>query len=862
MKAARSFTVRARLPASLEPLSELAMNLRWSWDQRTRSLFRWVDPDLWERSGHDPVRLLGSISRARFEALEADPAFMSFLDEVRADLAQRLEAALWFQRKASSPLRSVAYFSPEFGISEALPQYSGGLGVLAGDHLKASSDLGVPLVAVGLFYREGYFRQHLDTEGWQQEEYPTLDATSMALTPVEGVRLKLEMAGEPLFARVWSAEVGRVRLYLLDTDLDENSDQLREVTNRLYGGDAEHRIRQEILLGMGGVLALRALGEYPQVFHTNEGHAAFLGLERIRHLVVADGLTFAEAVEVVRSSTIFTTHTPVPAGIDRFPRTIMERYFLKWAGECGIDFEQLMALGQLPGEPADASFNMALMALRLSGCSNGVSMLHGEVSREMFGEVWEGFAGGEVPIQSVTNGVHAPTWVAPEMASLFERAMLPDWAEASPATWARIDEVADDQLWRAREQTRARLVGFVRSRLASTQRILALSDGETWYEDVLDPHALTIGFARRFAGYKRATLLLSDKERLKSLLCSTERPVQLIYAGKAHPADELGKAMIREIAELATDPGFRDRLVFLEDYDISVGRVLYQGCDVWLNTPRRPQEACGTSGQKAALNGALNLSVLDGWWDEMYDGENGWSIPSAESFEDLARRDQLEAASLYDILEHQVVPLFYERFGGNVPRRWVRRVRHSLATLGPRVLATRMVKQYVEQLYEPVAARADRLATDGYTQAKQLAAFKDFARRSWGHVAIEVIESEDAAAELGGERRVEALVSLGDLGAGQVAVELVHGPVGSDDEISSAEISPMTPRARGTGAPARTTAASSGSSSRATSETTGLHCFEGSFKLETAGRYGFTVRVVPRHADLASAADAGCVRWA
>ncbi len=670
MRALRSFSVRVRLPDPLTPLQQLATNLRWSWDERTRDLFRWVDPDRWDLTGHDPLRLLGAADPERLEALADDPAFTGFLGEVRADLDRYLEAPLWFQGQGSSALRSVAYFSPEFGIAEALPQYSGGLGVLAGDHLKAAGDLGIPLVGIGLLYRYGYFRQHLGPDGWQQERYPALDPHAMPVRLVEGAVVEVDLADRPVVARVWRADVGRVHLYLLDTDVDGNDTAGRAVTDRLYGGDTEHRLRQEILLGIGGVRALDAVGEQAQVFHSNEGHAGFLGLERIRRLVVDERLTIDEALEAVRAGTVFTTHTPVPAGIDRFPRTLMERYFAGWAEQCGVAFDRLMALGHRPDEPPDAPFNMAVMGLRLAGAANGVSRLHGKVSRTMFSDLWPDIDADEVPIGSVTNGVHPATWVSPEMGDLLTRALLPAWADADSSTWARIEDVRDDEIWRVRQQARERLVSFVRSRLGA---------------EVLDPAILTIGFARRFVPYKRATLLLSQAERLTALLASDERPVQLVLAGKAHPADDGGKDMIRSMVQFSRDPSIRHRVVFVEDYDIAVGLALCQGCDVWLNIPRRPQEACGTSGQKAALNGALNLSILDGWWDEWFDGDNGWAVASAEHEEDEGRRDAVEAANLFDVLERQVVPLFYDRPDGSVPTGWVRKIKASLGSLGPRV---------------------------------------------------------------------------------------------------------------------------------------------------------------------------------
>ncbi len=843
MRALRSFTVRPSLPAELAPLERLAMNLRWSWHEPTRELFRSVDPDGWDATSHDPVRLLGTVSADRLDALRADPAFRRDLAELDAGLDHYLERPRWFQERAgSSPLGTVAYFSPEYGIAEALPQYSGGLGVLAGDHLKAASDLGVPLVALGLFYRHGYFRQAQGPDGWQLENYPDLDPWAMALTPCEGVRVTVELAGRPLHAQVWRAEVGRVPLYLLDADVDDNPDDLRHVTDRLYGGDTEHRLRQEILLGVGGVRALDALGLRAEVFHTNEGHAGFLGLERMRRAIVDDGLGFGEAIEAVRGGCIFTTHTPVPAGIDRFPRELMEAYFSGWAAECGIGLDDLMTLGHRPGDGPEERFNMAVMGLHLAGRSNGVSRLHGEVSRDMFDDLWPDVPAEEVPIGSITNGVHAPTWVAPEMAGLLRRHVGPDWAEAGSDAWAALDDVVDADLWDVRQRGRERLVAFVRARLRSSALARGASASDVaWCDEVLDPAALTFCFARRFATYKRATLLLSQTERLMALLSSPDRPVQFVFAGKAHPADDQGKEMIRRIVSFASSVSVRQRFVFLEDYDIAVARVLYAGADVWLNNPRRPLEACGTSGMKSALNGGLNCSILDGWWDELFDGDNGWAVTSAEAIEDEARRDEIEANSLFELLEHQVVSLFTDRAGEAVPSRWLTRVKHSLTTIGPAVLASRMVRDYTEQLYEPAAAQAARMAHAGLAPARELAAWKARVLAGWSEVAVRSVEVSEDVAELGADRAVSAEVSLGPLDPGDVEVQLVHGPVGQHDEMEAATVVAMAPADGDPGRSDRWTA---------------------TFRCERPGRYGVTVRILPCHPDLASPVELGRIAWA
>ncbi len=846
MRAIHSFTVRARLPEALGPLQELAFNLRWSWDHRTRDLFRWVDPQTWELTFHDPVRLLSLVGRQRLEQLAADPAFMGFLSEMQDDLRRYLEAPRWFQNHGTSYLRGVAYFSPEFGIAEALPQYSGGLGVLAGDHLKAASSLGIPLTGVGLMYRMGYFRQHLDADGWQEERYPILDPHGMALELVGGVRVSVDIAGAPLEAQLWRARIGRAALYLLDADVEANDDDLRAVTDRLYGGGTEHRIRQEILLGVGGVRALEAAGVETQVFHTNEGHAGFLGLERIRRLIASEGLRWDEAVEAARAGTVFTTHTPVPAGIDRFPRELMERYFAGWADECGIGIDTLMSLGHFPGEDPGAPFNMAVMGLRLAAKSNGVSRLHGRTSREMFQPLWPAVPAEETPIGAITNGVHGRTWVSSQMDDLYSKYVSPAWDEAGPDEWDRIDDARDDELWRAREQGRDALVSFVRERLRRTlaDRGVSVSDA-AWADDVLDPRYVIVGFSRRFATYKRATLLLSQPERLRALLLDEHRPLQLVFAGKAHPADDLGKEMIAQIVRFSRDPAIRHRFTFVEDYDISVARTLYQGSDVWLNTPRRPMEASGTSGEKAALNGAINCSILDGWWDEMFDGGNGWAISSAPSIPDVAHRDEVEANSLFELLERQIIPLFYDRGAGQIPRGWVTRIKASLRSLGPKVMASRMVRDYFREMYEPIAAQSDALAEGGHARARELAAWKQRVTAAWPAVKVDVDpDPVIGLVDLGAEREVTAEVYLGSLSPDDVAVELLHGPVVAADELADAKMVRL--ERDGTGAPTPA----------------GVVRYRGRFSADQAGRHGYAVRVVPAHRDILVPVELGCVTWA
>ena len=842
MKAVQTFTVVSELPPQLEPLRAVAMNLGWAEDQRAQDLFRRLDPEGYDFDGRDPARILATESRERLDRLANDSHFTGLATAVHGELERSLSAPRWFQDRADSPLREVAYFSPEFGISAALPQYSGGLGVLAGDHLKAANDLGLPLVAIGLFYRHGYFRQELDHQGWQVERFPRLDPRAMAMEPVEEVGVTAELAGVAVQAQLWLAKVGRIHLYLLDTDVDDNTDLDRLTCDRLYGGGVEERIRQEIVLGIGGVRALRALGREPQVFHMNEGHAGFMALERIRVLMHERGLSFAEARAAVRPGSIFTTHTPVPAGIDRFPRALMEKYFSGWCRDVGLTLDDLMALGHEPGATEGEVFNMAAMGLRLAGRANGVAALHGAVSRKMFSGLWPEVPAEDVPITSVTNGVHARTWTSPEMAALYAKALGDDWPEAPAAAWRELESISDKDLWRLRRAGKERLAAYARHKVRHAQ----LRRGKTtsqvsWADDVLDPEILTIGFARRFATYKRATLLFRDVERLRRLLLDQDRPVQLIFAGKAHPADEAGHHLLQQVARLASELHVRHRLVLLEDYDISVARMLVQGCDVWLNTPLRPNEACGTSGMKVVFNGGLNCSILDGWWDEMYDPEVGWAIPSAETGPDIELRNDLEAQSVFSILERQVVPLYYRRDSDGLPVEWLRKVKRSIVRLAPQVESTRMLREYVERLYEPAARQAEHMGSDDFEATRALVRWTRILDRSWSSVAV-ASTAVDVRPGHGGGFTITAQVLLGDLDPADVAVEALYGEVDLEEELTAPIVARMDPVGDG--------------------DHPGWRRYCVDIQVPRAGDFGFTARVVAQHPDVDHYAELGHVAWA
>jgi starch phosphorylase len=822
------------------------MNLRWSWHAETRDLFETLDPALWQSCGGDPVKALGEVSAERLAQLAKDRRFLRRLQDAVDDLDEYLSTPRWYQSLGAEAPASIAYFSAEFGITEVLPQYSGGLGILAGDHLKAASDLGVPLIGVGLLYRAGYFAQGLSADGWQLEHYPSLDPHGLPLKllrQADGSAVVINVPlpeGRTLYAHVWRAQVGRVSLLLLDSDIEENAPAERGVTDRLYGGDEDHRLRQEMLLGIGGVRALRAYcgltgTAAPEVFHANEGHAGFQGIERIRELTEAHSLGFQEALQAVRAGTVFTTHTPVPAGIDRFPKALIERYFAGF----GVPLDQFLALG---AEEDPAKFNMAHMGLRLGQRANGVSRLHGQVSRGMFSYLWPGFDEADVPIGSITNGVHAPTWTARELVEMgTQTSSQGDPVEIDgPVHFDGVDKITALDLWNIRRTLRGRLVDEVRRRVRET----ALSRGTTeaevgWTSTAFDPDVLTIGFARRVPSYKRLTLMLRDPERLKALLLDPERPMQLIIAGKSHPADDGGKQLIQQMVAFADDPELRHRIAFLPGYDIGMARYLYWGCDVWLNNPLRPLEACGTSGMKAALNGWLNLSIRDGWWDEWFDGQNGWAIPTADGVADADRRDEVEARAIYDLLSNQVLPRFYERGRDGVPARWVEMVRHTLRETGPKVLATRMVRDYVQALYVPAAGSARAMAVEGYGPAREEASWRSHLLQHWSTVRVAHVEATGAkdTPEIGSTLDLRAEVELPGLATTDVEVQAAYGRVDDADGLHEVTTVPM-----------------------AHEHTDGSrHWFTATLPLERTGAFGYTVRVLPHSEHLADPAELGVV---
>lgn len=862
MKPIRTFTVAPSLPPALAPLYEIAYNLHWAWSHDAIDLFRRLDSDLWEASGHNPARMLGTVDQGRLETLAHDDSFLAHLKRVADELTAYMHADFtWFWRTYGGAEEIVvAYFSAEFGLTESLSIFAGGLGILAGDHLKSASDLDVPLVGIGLLYQQGYFKQYLNQAGWQQEAYEDNDFSNLPLRLVRSgeapVTVRVAYPGREVIAQVWKVQVGRVPLYLLDTNVPQNRPEDRDITDQLYGGDQEMRVKQEILLGIGGYRVLALLGLRPTICHMNEGHSAFLALERTRQLMERHGLPFAVAREVAMAGQVFTTHTPVPAGHDYFPPPLMERYFADYARSLGLSWSDFMALGRVNPQDANEPFCTTVLALRMSAYSNGVSRLHGAVTRQMWQRLWPGVAQEEVPIGYVTNGVHFESWISRDMNQLYERYLGPRWREepADESVWRRAEQIAPEELWRTHERRRERLVSFVRRRLAAQLRRRGAPQHEIEAAaEALDPEALTIGFARRFATYKRATLLLRDVERLTRLVSDPERPVQFIFAGKAHPKDDPGKELIRQIVELARSAPFQRRLVFLEDYDMTVARYMLQGVDVWLNTPRRPQEASGTSGMKAAANGVINLSVLDGWWDEAYRPEVGWAIGQGEVYDDPNYQDYVEAEALYNLLEGDVIPRFYDRGADHLPRRWIAMMKGSLANLCYCFNTHRMVAAYTERFYIPAAQRYRQLLADGAARAKALAEWKARVQAGWRNIVVEKVDLLDCKQrvvmsgqlpelQVGASLCVRVWVNLGTLTPDDVAVQLCLGRVNADDQLVAIETFAMQ-------------SLQAGENGRYLFEAREVPC-------RSSGLFGYTVRVLPHHPDLTSPFLPGLITWA
>lgn len=852
------YQVCPSLPEPLRPLLDLGKNLWWSWHREARELFHRIDPALYEQVAQNPIALLAAASQDRLEQLARDEAYLASVDRVRRALSDYLLQETWFDRTFRTPGAAlgsarIGYFSMEFGIHECLPVYSGGLGVLAGDHLKSASDLGLPLVGVGIAFSQGYFHQRLDEDGWQGERYPPNDWHDLPVSPVSGpndhrvvVRVPLPAvphAGKTrdVLLQAWRVDVGRVPLFLLDANLDLNAPEDRALTNTLYGGDRAHRIRQEILLGVGGLRLLHAIHLAPTLCHMNEGHSAFLALERVRELMQEHRVALPVAREVAAAGHIFTTHTPVPAGNDGFAPDLIAPYLDLLGAGVGQSGAETLKIGRVQPGDGGGEFSMPVLAIRLADHYNGVSLLHGREARRMWKVLWPGLPEHEVPIGSITNGVHLGTWIAGELAELYTTYLGPGFRSGDPEAWSRVSAIPDADLWHVHERCRARLVAEVRHHLKRATLRKGRAADVARLDDLLDPRALTIGFARRFATYKRGTLLLRDLARLERLLHQAGRPVQLLFAGKAHPQDMGGKEIIREIARASRSDAFRGRIVFIEDYNMEVARGVVSGVDVWLNTPRRPLEASGTSGMKAALNGALNASILDGWWAEAYAGDNGFAIGHGEEHADASYGDHIEAQALYRLLEEEVIPQFFDRDGQGIPRRWVARMKRSIQTIAPVFNTHRMVKEYAETLYRPAAERVQRMTEGALAEARAAAMWRARVEGAWPVVRIEKVGDPGLTRlTAGAEVQVTADVHLGGLGPADVAVEVYYGKLHGEHALPDGEAVAM----------------------RCVSELGGnRYRFDGALRARGSGEHAFAVRVVPYRDGLPSRFATHLLTW-
>ncbi len=852
MQPIRTFNVSPSLPQRLEPLRQLAYNLHWDWNAETKDLFRRLDPDLWESSRHNPVLMLGTISQKRLMEVVEDDGFLAQMDRATQQLEDYLKERTWYQKQRSEkPKECYAYFSAEFGLTDCLPIYSGGLGVLAGDHLKSASDLGLPLVGVGLLYQQGYFAQYFNADGWQQERYPINDFYNMPLHLERNpdgseLRIAVNYPGREVYARVWRVQVGKVPLYMLDTNIEPNQTYDHDISDQLYGGDIDMRIHQEIMLGVGGVQMLKALGYNVTAYHMNEGHAAFSALERIRILIQEQGLNYAQAKQLVAASNIFTTHTPVPAGIDLFPPDKVIYYLGYYADIFGLSKDQFLALGRENTGDLSAPFSMAVLALKMAVFSNGVAQLHGQVSRQMFKGLWRNLPVDEVPIAAITNGVHARSCVAKSTQELYDRYLGPNWSStpADRPMWEKMEVIPDEELWRNHERCRLDMILYVRERLVNHLHDRGASPREiAQAQEVLDPKVLTIGFARRFATYKRATLWMRDLERIKKILLGNkDRKLQFVIAGKAHPKDIPGKELIRDINHFIREQGLEKQIVFVPNYDIHIARLMVSGCDVWLNTPRRPREASGTSGMKAAMNGLPNLSVLDGWWDEANYVRTGWAIGHGEIYEDPNYQDEIEANALYDIMEKEVMPLFYDRDADGLPRRWIAKMKDAIRLNCPFFNTARMLTEYAQRAYFPASDRYYSLSSNNYSPAKEVAIWEENLRENWYNIKIKDINvSSSPDIQVNQTVTVTAKVDLTTLTNNDVQVELYQGGINADGEIVNGV--PVVMGYQG-------------------EDSNKLSTYTADITYTTSGLQGLSLRVLPKHKHLSSPYEPRLIVWA
>lgn len=845
-------TVNPQLPSRISKLSEIANNLWWSWNTDFLKIFKEIDIDLWERVDKNPVKFLKLVSQEKLEQAVQNSSILKQYDKIAQDFEGYMNSKnTWFSKKYPNNKNDlIAYFSAEYGLDETIPIYSGGLGILSGDHLKSASDLGLPFVAVGLLYKNGYFHQKIDGYGNQHSIYKDIDLMNMPINPVkdkngEDLKILLKLPGKNLYLKVWNIKVGRITLYLLDSDIPENEDEnYRNITLRLYGGDQDMRIKQEIVLGMGGVNLLKTLGFNPSIYHMNEGHSSFLLLEVMKNIVKEKKVSFEIARDITSSQTVFTTHTPVPAGNDIFPMELVEKHFKGYWTKLGIDKETFLSLGIKPGDSKESGFNMGILALKIAGKKNGVSKLHGAVSRELFGDVWPNIAANESPITHITNGIHTCTWLAPNLKELYNKYLIPYWQDSIQIdeTWKKIDNIPNEKLWEEHMKRKVRLLDFVKKNVTDNMR----SNGKS-YEEIneitskLNPNALTIGFARRFATYKRATLIFRDLERITQILNNSERPVQLIFAGKAHPADKEGQDLIRYIHEISMKPQFKGKIFIIENYNIGVARYLVSGVDVWLNNPRRPMEASGTSGQKASVNGVINFSVLDGWWAEGYNSKNGWTIGTNDEFDSYEIQDNADSSSMYNTLENKIIPIYYEKDKNGISEKWLQLMKNSIISTGGKYSTSRMVCDYVDKLYMPLVELNKKYYND-LSNVANLAEWKTKMNINWDKIKIEQYNNLDnISIDAGNKIEVNCKVILPDIEVENITVEVYAGRITDNGTIENITIMPMELVDK--------------------DDENREYTFKAKLELTTGGNYGYTFRVMPKHEMILDAENLNLIKW-
>jgi len=840
------------LPSKIQRLKDIAYNLWWSWNSEAVDLFREIDLKLWEKTGKNPVRFLQEVNLKTLEDKIADKEFYKRYNSVIEKFDKYMNNTdTWFNKTYPEKANHrIAYFSAEYGLSEVLPIYSGGLGILSGDHCKSASDLGIPFTAIGLFYKQGYFKQRINREGWQETEYRHLDPNYLPIMPVylsdgREALISVDLPGRKVYVKIWQVKIGRVSLYLMDTDIEQNQPYDRELTSRLYGGNEETRIQQEILLGIGGLRVLDALNIKATVYHMNEGHSAFLGLELIRKLIQEKGLLFREALEAVSSCTIFTTHTPVPAGNDVFPFEMIDTYFNNFWNDLGISRHEFMNLGFKIAD--HQNFNMTVLALSVAGRRNGVSKLHGAVTRNMFRNIWPNIPEDEIPISSITNGIHTMTWLSPDFKAIYRKYVNPSFDEKiwDSNMWENVSAIPDEELWYTHCTLKLKMIMYLREKIKEQRK----ANGEPYNrikeaETLLDPNVLTIGFARRFATYKRANLIFRNFARIQKILNNPAMPIQIIFAGKAHPADYPAQEVIKNISDIARQEGFNGKVIIVENYNMTTARYLVQGVDIWLNNPRRPLEASGTSGQKAGINGVINFSILDGWWCEGYDGKNGWAIGMEASYDNEYYQDEMDSESIYEILENEIIPLYYRKDQNGIPSDWIKVMKESIKTITPNFSTHRMVQDYTREMYIPSIERVEKIVSSDYKLVKDIASWKNNIEKNWSQVSIYAEKSLNSLKEhsmiSGQSAEITALVRLGELSPEDVKVEIYYGEIAENNTL----INPVSYEMQ-------------------LSETTsdGISVYKCNISIFEGGEYGYTFRVIPYNTELINKFDTGLVKW-